>query len=169
MQSKQKIEYIKGDICKTKALWIVHQCNCTSITSKGLSASIFSVFPYANTYKSGSIKTPGTISIHGYDSPSESKGIINLYAQYWPSKPMEKGLDTIENREKWFIKGLNTLQTYNKYDHIYYGSFAFPKNIGCGYGGGDWNKYLKHIENFTASITGKVYIYSPSSRLKNVK
>ena len=121
-----KIEYIFGDICETKAAWIVHQCNCTTRGTKGLATHIFSKFPYANTYISGR-RIPGTVTFHGYDCPNEKQGIVNLYGQYYPGKPSTK--ESENTRKTWFMKGLEILKTHNKYDHVTYSSFAFPERV----------------------------------------
>ena len=153
-----KLRIVSGDICKTDAVWIVHQCNCKGTKTKGMSKHIFENFPYANTYASDMKRTPGAISIHGYDH-GEPQGVINLYAQLSPGQPRESGDDTKATRREWFGECLDHLKALNEYENITYRSFAFPYKIGCGFGGGDWSHYLSMITSFSEEIDGIVYIH----------
>ena len=61
---------------------------------------------------------------------------------------------TKENRLQWFKECLDEIEKIEDLESV-----AFPYKIGCGYGGGDWNDYLKLIEQFSEKSLVKVVIY----------
>lgn len=141
------IKTIDGDIIESKEKCIVHQCNCITEKSLGLSAQVFKAFPWANIYaerKSRSI--PGTIDVREKDG----KIIVNLFGQLYPGKPTS--YESKEMRLKWFKNGLDLLSSYIKNSRVtspnHINSVAFPYKIGCGLAGGDWKKYVNFIEIF---------------------
>lgn len=147
---------IIGDILETKAQWIIHQCNITSEKVKGLALDIFTKYPYANTYQRNSVvkRQIGTVSFHyGH------KNIINLYAQRFPGSSRYPN-DTEVNRLNWFISGLRQIETECKTNPSKFQSFAFPKYIGCGLAGGQWNLYYRCIQKFASNVNVPVYIHT---------
>lgn len=146
---------ITGDLLKSDAQYIVHQCNCVTIKGANLSKSVFHKFPFANIYapreKTGHKDTPGTIIIKG--DGSKERFIINLLAQYYPGKSRYVN-DTPQMRLSWFKKGLEEIEKIPNLREI-----AFPYNIGCGMAGGDWKVYKKAIDDFAKKLTKvKVFI-----------
>jgi hypothetical protein len=77
--------------------FIVHQTNCRTAGARGLAKLIFQKYPHSNTYRSGTRRIPGTISVH--------HPIINLYGQDGPGKA---GPHSIEGKHRlsWFQQGL---------------------------------------------------------------
>jgi hypothetical protein len=116
------LEIICDNILNANEKYILHQCNTTSTTSKGLALQIFTTYPTANTY--GKKRIVGTCDV--------IDRVINLYGQESPGKPTPK--ETKNTRLDWFKKALSTLDIKDP--------IAVPYKIGCGLAGGDWNDYL---------------------------
>lgn len=126
--------------------YLVHQCNTTTSTAKGLAATIFKHHPHANSYQRIMDKRiPGTIDVY-HPMVSAQPGVINLYAQLGPGRPYRNNSryydtcradDTASNREKWFEKGLEAISNIPELKSV-----AFPWKIGCGLAGGDWDRYM---------------------------
>jgi len=139
---KMSVEIIKGNLLDMPAdVFIVHQCNCTTTTAKGLSAQVFKKYPYANIYKAtkrNGVKTKGIVRVPG-DIIIKTP-VINLLGQNRVGKP---GTDeTAAQREEWFQQGLNKISEY------VIEKIAFPHGIGCGLSKGNWENYLEMIEKF---------------------
>ena len=95
------VKLIKGDLFEAKEKYILHQCNSISQNAGGLALYLFIKFPYANIYK-GRIgeDTLGTIKICG--NGVDQRYVINAFAQFYPGPPKFQGIDTRQNREKYF-------------------------------------------------------------------
>jgi O-acetyl-ADP-ribose deacetylase (regulator of RNase III) len=137
-----------GDLLKATEQYIVHQCNCVTITAAGLAKAIGIKFPFANPYahrRKDPAKSSrclpedegklGTIQIW---RPEDGQGpsFIGLYAQYGPGKPTKKEGDSKKDREDSFKKCMDSLETVEGLESI-----ALPWQIGCGMAGGNWSVY----------------------------
>lgn len=132
--------------------YIVHQCNCITTTSYGLSSDMFKKYPYANTYRKGVIKRQ-TGNIHVAGKEGEKK-IVAFFAQYKPGKPTH--VETEKKRREWFQECLN------KFALLRPNEVAFPFGIGCGLAGGKWNFYMDMIETWAIKNGIKVVVYKMS-------
>lgn len=90
------VKKIEGDLFDTEETWVLQQCNCVTVRSHGLSASIdrkWGVNPYQGRHAMGrrncamskDMDVPGTIKI--MDSDDGTKKIICAFAQWAPGKP----------------------------------------------------------------------------------
>ena len=141
------IQIKEDNILNSNEKYIIHQCNCNA---KGLAKSLFDKYLYANVYKNRTIHSkPGTISVKG--NGKECRYIINAFGQYTPGKPNIK--ETKLQRLIWFKQCLDEIKKIENVESI-----AFPYKMGCGYGGGNWNEYLKTIEQFSEDTLIKVII-----------
>ena len=175
--SAGRIRWKTGSITEATEDYIIHQCNCVQDTpAKGAAAHIFNEFEEADVYQERyyskkTIDAPGAISIHGR--------VINIYGQFLPGKPQDdrdskywKGqqryitpelaaTDTRKQRVEWFEECMNQIMKQLPPNKAH--SVAFPKNIGCALGGGNWNgyprkgkqkepSYLEMIQNFAEKI-----------------
>lgn len=131
------INVINGNLLDATEEYIAHQCNCVSISPKGLALTLFNQYEHANTYKNhGNKKSiPGTIDVMG--------NIINMYAQYYPTISKYNN-DSKEKRIVWFQSCLDKISFIDNIKSI-----AMPYNIGCGLAGGDWDTYYKMLVIFT--------------------
>jgi O-acetyl-ADP-ribose deacetylase (regulator of RNase III) len=131
--------FVSGNLLDSNEQYIVHQCNCITTHSKGLSTQIFRAYPEADTYSRNDTRKPGTI--HVFDK------VINLYGQKYPGKSRSHSI--AKQRLHWFQKGLFEILELNPV------SVAFPFKIGCGLAGGKWEHYLRLIELFEVSLCEK--------------
>jgi len=147
------VTIIKDTIFNSNEDYIAHQCNCVSITSKGLAMLIFEKYPFANTYinRKGIPSVLG--SIDAWKTNSNQPGIINMYSQYYPGKSQFDN-DSKEIRLLSFQKCLNYIK-----EIPYIKSIAFPYNIACGLAGGNWEDYLSLIIQFAQENNINVTIY----------
>jgi len=130
----------------------VHQCNCTSTYSKGLSSAIFKRWPHAEAYKGRSRNSqPGTIDVKGEEG--KKRLVINLFGQYGPGKPKASGNDTKQSRANYFRQGLDSIAKLPNLK-----SLAFPFHIGCGLAGGSWIEYEKMLKHFASQLPSSVKI-----------
>jgi len=121
---------------------IAQQCNCKSKRGAGLSKDIAEKFPFADFYSSRKDDSrPGTIEVRG-DHKKKERFVMALYAQKSPGKA--KGNDDAEQREEWFAECLDRIP--RKYKKLK--SIAFPRGIGCGLAGGNWENYEKIIRDW---------------------
>lgn len=136
-----------SDLLQSKAKLIVHQCYCSSKSknAKGLAADIFKKFPYSNVYlKREKDSAPGTIEVRG--GKGYGRWICAMYSQINPGPPKENTKDSKSKRLEYFGFALEFI---SKIKNL--GSVAFPRYIGCGLGGGDWEDYEKKIISFAES------------------
>ncbi len=135
------IKEVIGDILDCNETYIVHQCNCVTVTAAGLAYHIFKRFPESDVYHNNPRKRiPGTIEIRGR--------VIALYGQHNP------GIGAFnEPREMWFKECLDELDKYLKPGD----TVAFPFQIGCGLACGNWNNYYKMIETFATKHDVVIY------------
>lgn len=135
------ITEVSGDLLEMDTQYIAHQCNCVTTQGKGLSASLFKRFPWADTYTGRSQpSTPGSIQVFG-DGVAK-RFVINMFAQYNPGKPRPVK-DTAHQRQKWFADCLQQIGALPDLQEV-----AFPYLIGCGLAGGNWEVYLRLLEEF---------------------
>jgi len=133
---------ISGNILDCEG-YIVHQCNCQTIGSRGLATQIFNRFPYANIYNNNNInRIPGNICI--------THNVIGLFSQNKPGKPDIN--ETKNTRLKWFVECLNKILLID-YSQMTYKSniFNFPYMIGCGLAEGDWDTYYSILVQFATT------------------
>ena len=140
------MEILNKNLLHSDSQYIAHQTNCVTKSSKGLAKQIFSTFPYANTYgdKYGDKRKVGTIDIMGNKT---QRKVINMNAQYKPSRPSKGEFDGKLCREKWFSECLEQIEKIKDLESI-----AFPYRIGCGYGGGDWDTYHSMLSEFAKRV-----------------
>ena len=153
------IDTIKGDITETEHKYIVHQCNCNTVKSHGLSKTIANKFPWADVYSkriqigsrnaTSCPSTPGTIEL----LTNGNKTIICLFAQWTPGKPGDytkyypKTYDDTEmNRINWFKDCIN------KVDDLKLDKITMPFKIGCGLAGGNWDVYKQILQESKTKI-----------------
>lgn len=162
---------IKGDLLESKEDYIVHQCNCYTITSHGLSKAIAEKFPWADHYSnrkrldSRNLAVEedrdefGTIKI--IQNPNKEKpDVVCLFAQLCPGKPLRFHsypnwyVDTAKERLNKFKSCLRKLGRLCRGKNV-----AFPNKIGRGLAGGNWDVYYKLICKFANKYDVKTFIY----------
>jgi O-acetyl-ADP-ribose deacetylase (regulator of RNase III) len=143
---------ISGDLLESNVQYIAHQCNCVTNYGKGLSATLFRRFPWADTYSNRCEPSkPGTIEVFG--NGNAQRFVINMYAQYNPGKPRGPH-DTAQIRRQWFADCLEQINSLPELREV-----AFPYLIGCGLAGGDWSMYSQMLNDWAkASSLKRVFL-----------
>lgn len=165
---------VKGDLLNSDAQVIVQQCNCITMHALGLSLAIkkkFGICPYSTRQGQGNVANqetssePGTIALMPMDN---DRFCACLFAQYAPGScsksyasyervKRERGIqETAEIREQWFAQCLELLTVQMTMLNLT--SVAFPKGIGCGLAGGNWQRYSAMIQAFSSANSFSVQI-----------
>lgn len=151
------VTYIKGDLLSSDCDYICHQVNCRGVMGAGIARQIRdrwpSVFISYRAYCSMHDMKPDLLlgNIWGVQVTTNwhNHWIINMFAQddFGYTGSRYTSYDA-------FAKCLEAMRDRLPRDK----TIGFPKNIGCGLGGGDWRIISALIE----SILGEdfnVYIY----------
>mgnify|MGYP003297266851 CR=1 FL=1 len=150
------VTYVRGDLLESNCNYICHQVNCRRVMNSGIAGQIRNKWPsvfteYVRKCDAARSDSPSfwllgqsQLVVVGFD-----KCVINMFAQ-----------------EDYGRDG----RRYTSYDAFWDclidisesvelgASIGFPKGIGCGLGGGNWNVISSMIE----SVLGEdcdVYIY----------
>lgn len=152
-----------GNILDAEEEYIIHQCNCVTVEAAGLAFFLFKKYPYANDYArrrfTQKMDTPGTIKIHG---DNMKRKVINAFSQFLPGGPNMGNKDSENQRESYFQSCLEEILKIEDLKSI-----AFPYTIGCGIAGGNWDHYLKMIEEFSKRTPATVVIYQRPEDIRN--
>ena len=151
------VKIISGNLFDSTEQYLCHQCNVVTKKSAHLAKSVFEKFPYADVYSTRKIPEfhrAGTISIHG--NGEDQRYVINMYGQVYPGRPKypDSTKDGFIAREKLFQSCLIKISQISDLH-----SLAFPYGIGCGAAGGDWDTYLKMINELDSILDIPTLIY----------
>lgn len=146
------VKYIKGNLLDSDCDYICHQVNCQGAMNSGIAKQIRERFPevYAS-YKElcmtmGARRLLGTIDIVGTNAEYE---VVNIFGQY------NYGYNG--SRYTSYDAFANALETLRDWIEPCK-TIGFPKNIGCGLGGGNWKVISALIEEILGDEYD-VYIY----------
>lgn len=148
------VPVVEGDLLRSDATFVVHQCNCVTTRSKGLSQQMFQAYPYADIYASRAPErrdVPGTIVVCG--NGREQRYVVNVLGQMYPG-PSRWASDSASQRLRWFREALHRLAQHPWLTSQPGASVDFPDQIGCGLAGGAWADYYAAIQAFAQSVPG---------------
>lgn len=152
------IHYVKGNLLDSNCDYICHQVNCQGVMGSGIAKQIRERWPEVYdkyrkehefwTQKIGRTRSPlGNIDIVRINNSNQR--VINMYAQ------SNHGYDGKRYTSyDAFELALNLIRSYIPGDV----KIGFPKNIGCGLGGGNWKIVSTMIEEILGNDY-EVYIY----------
>jgi len=146
---------VDGDLFEATQKYICHQCNCVTNKAAHLAFHMFNRFPYADVYsKRVTHSQPGTIEIRG--NGQDQRFVVALFGQLYPGSPKypNSDRDGFVARRNHFKSCLTQLAQVPDLQSV-----AFPWSIGCGAAGGDWDEYLKMINDFCQRTSVEVVIY----------
>ena len=138
-----------GNLLDAREQYIAHQCNCVTVSAKGIAKHIFDRFPWSDCYAHRSFNMPETLIAHPGEIDVRGDGdtkrdVIGMMGQKYPGKPGQGGrTDTPSTRLRHFGSALYRIHEIDGLESI-----AFPYMIGCGLAGGDWKKYAREIDEF---------------------
>ena len=152
------VHYVKGDLLDSDCDYICHQVNCRGRMASGIAKQIRERFP--EVYKAYRKRYERALEINL--NPDKMLGssdivqlrddkryIVNMYSQ------RSYGYD---GKRYTSYKAFNFILRQLKEEISTECSIGFPKNIGCGLGGGDWNVISSLIETILGD-SHEVYIY----------
>ena len=131
------IKYVKGNLLDAEQVLIIHQCNAQDTMGSGVAKAIKDRYrqayeDYISYFKLiPKEKRMGLIQI---TKVNDKRSVCNLIGQlnYLPRGQRHTSYDAL-------TKGFEQVKS------AYIGDIAMPK-IGCGLGGGNWNKVSEIIE-----------------------
>ena len=155
------VNYVKGNLLDSDCDYICHQVNCQGVMGSGIARQIRERWPkvyesythyvdYHNKHEEGLL---GKILISNINHPTR---VINMFSQDM------YGYDG--NRYTSYDAFANCLREIDL--HVARSrSIGFPKNIGCGLGGGNWTVISALIDEILGQ-THDVYIYEYEPEVK---
>lgn len=151
------VTHIKGNLLDSDCDVICHQVNCQGVMRSGIAKQIRERWPkvyevYRNTYEQQLRSWESVSSLLGNIDMvhiGNNKWVFNMYAQH------RYGYDGKRYTSyDAFVDCLEQIRDRTRPDE----KIGFPKNIGCGLGGGDWNIISALIEEILGE-EHDVYIY----------
>lgn len=151
------VTYVKGDLLDSNCDYICHQVNCMGVMGAGIAKQIKGRYPevydayrdrYDDYIQFNNESLLGSIDIVPI-SGKPGQHVINMYSQ---NKCGGAG-----RRYTSYDAFANALHHIRKAVPVE-ASIAFPKNIGCGLGGGNWNIIFPMISEILAKDRN-IYIY----------
>lgn len=148
------ITYIKGDLLDSNCDYICHQVNCQGIMGGGIAKQIREKWPevyeqYLEFYNRWQDPDNQLGEIDIVELNESRRRVINMYAQ--DSYGRDGYRYTSYDAFACALESIRQSTTYND-------SIGFPKNIGCGLGGGNWKVISALIEDILGDCRD-VYIY----------
>lgn len=157
--------------------FLCHQVNAGSCKSEEVGGLARSMFQMHNHAQMDVPPDPGHVAVRGGvvehmelgGGAVERQAVVNLCGQVLGGPPStgmtpSQGMDdTKEARELYFSQGLVRLVEWLEGDlhpalqdneQLGKTTIAFPRRIGCGIGGGDWDIYERLIEGFARDVRG---------------
>lgn len=124
------ITEIKGDLLEQDFKYICQQTNCQKVMGGGIALQIKNKYPIVfERYKTFPINGENPLGQAQFVKIDNDKYIINMFAQYF------YGTDKRQTNYEAFYRCLEQIKTTITIDEF----IGFPKFIGCGLGGGNWN------------------------------
>lgn len=146
------VKYVKGDLLDSNCDYICHQVNCQGVMGSGIAKQIRELYPEVYiSYKDicDSVEALSLLGSIDIVDVGDEHHVISIFGQ------LNYGYDG--KRYTSYPAFANALAQIS--DVIPDGaSIGFPKNIGCGLGGADWECISTLIEVFLGAKCD-VYIY----------
>lgn len=138
----KEVKFYNGDLLNSNAGVIAHQVNARGVMGSGVALAVKTKYPevfqsYRKFFEEGKLKL-GKVD---FAKTNDGKIVANMCGQDKYGKDGKQYTD-YEALEKCFDKTVRYM-TENGLTTI-----AFPYNIGCGTGGGDWNVVFKMIRDY---------------------
>lgn len=151
------IHFVKGDLLDSPCDYICHQVNCRGVMGAGIAEQIRERWPEVCEYygdrclqfRYNDDVLLGSIDDIAIEDDELNRRVINMYAQstYGFNHYRYTSYDAFEDCLYQIKRHVPICDTV-----------GFPKGIGCGLGGGNWDIVLKLIE-IVLGDSHEVYIY----------
>lgn len=151
------VNYVKGNLLESNCDYICHQVNCQGVMNSGIAKQIrerwnnvfVSYRKRCDWYKSRDVSPLGRIWGVPINVNNIDRYIVNMFSQ--DSYGYDGSCFTSYDA---FAHCLEVMKIWVPRDK----TIGFPKNIGCGLGGGNWKVISALIEEILGE-THEVYIY----------
>lgn len=150
------VKYVYGDLLDSNCDYICHQVNCQGVMGSGIAKQIRERWPvvyesYRDVIENNRVLGGDLLGEVDFVLVGESnyRYVVNMFCQYnfGPDGKRYTSYDA-------FAAALETIAERVPLG----GTIGFPKNIGCGLGGGNWKVISALIEEILGE-NHKVYIY----------
>ena len=148
------IHYVKGNLLDSNCDYICHQVNCHGVMGSGIAKQIRERWPgvydgyvdFCKWHNDRNYELLGKVFV---SSTVGDRRVVNMFSQY------NFGYDgTRFTSYDAFARCLDVIKEHIPEDE----TIGFPKNIGCGLGGGNWKVISALIEEILGEDY-EVYIY----------
>ena len=141
----------EGNLFNSEAQVIAHQCNCQGVMGSGVAKEVKDKYPhvyesYRKDYESGLLK-PGYVN---YTEAKPGQIIASFCGQDKFGSDGKQYTDYNAVKECLFDIALNMSLSELK-------TIAFPYNVCCGRGGGDWNIIYKMIADIFTDFDVEIW------------
>lgn len=152
------ITYVKGNLLDSNCDYICHQVNCRGVMGSGIAKQIRDRFPYVYRFYRDRYENVLRINMSPDKMlgsadivriPNDGRHIVNMYSQ------RSYGHD---GKRYTSYKAFSFILNQLKDDIPTECTIGFPKYIGCGLGGGNWQIISGLIEDILGD-THNIYIY----------
>jgi len=150
------IEYVSGDLLKSKAQTLVVPVNTVGVMGAGLAWQFAKAYPkIVPRYKwRCDVRYPDD---RDFDFRAGKIWLCRLQPDRWIICFATKSHWSMPSKLEWIEAGLQDFALYYKIRGIT--SVAFPK-LGCGLGGLDWNDVKPVMEDYLMPLDLNVQIYT---------
>ena len=152
---------LKGDLLKSDCTIIAHQANCFKNMGSGIAKQIKKEYPLASIMDKQLPFSPeerlGQLSF----AYIEERPLIiyNLYGQYFYGKGRHTDYQALSSSLHMMMQHIHSLPVHVK-DRLQVIKIGLPYRIGCGLGGGRWNKVKDILEFISSKHKEDIYLYS---------
>lgn len=148
------VNYVKGNLLDSDCDYICHQVNCQGVMGSGIARQIRERWPevyehYMEFYSHWEDPYNQLGEIDIVDLNNSHQHVVNMYSQC--SYGYDGQRYTSYDAFAYALEAIRQSTSYND-------SIGFPKNIGCGLGGGNWKVISALIEEILGDCRD-VYIY----------
>lgn len=148
------VTYVKGDLLNSNCDYICHQVNCQGVMGAGIAKQIRERWPevyeqYMKFYSYCDVPENQLGEIDIVKLTDSHRYVINMYSQC--SYGYDNQRYTSYDAFAYALESIRQSTSYND-------SIGFPKNIGCGLGGGNWKVISTLIEEILGDCRD-IYIY----------
>jgi len=148
------IKIINDNLLNAKCNLIVHQVNCKGVMASGIAKEIRNNYPIVYQEYISFLKRNKRVEYLGKIQVvpvNKYRSVVNFYSQYNYGR-VNGMIYTNYAAFKLCLKRIRKYMLDKSFKEI-----AFPYNIGCGLGGGDWSIISEMIADILKEFT--IYFY----------
>lgn len=158
------IKVVLGDILESPLHYIIiQQVNCRGKMGAGVAKVLGDKYPkmkaeFVRRYEDSLRPEEQLGDVFVYEDEIDKRVVYNIYSQ------LDYGKNKQHTNYKTFEEIFLDIASYHNFEEVD-AKFAIPWGIGCGLGGGDFNKIYDIIEK-TLAINHEVIFFKHNSNVK---